>query len=212
MMRFHCPHCRHILEVAPFTEAFLCPACEQWCRIPAPDEFELEKDEAHEVVEAPPVIAVPPRPLPAPRLALVDQEEEILDVVAVPQGMPPMRRDAITERRPGEPPLRFQDEEVEDVQLEIVEDGETRRRRRRRRRRRSGGSINIDYWISPSLILILIGAPGALIFTLLSFLIHPGAGFGCLLMMGGGIWFTAIALEDSLVTALLVVCHRSNLG
>jgi hypothetical protein len=30
-------------------------------------------------------------------------------------------------------------------------------------------------------------------------------GFGCLLMTGGGIWFTAIAAEDGWVTALLVM-------
>jgi hypothetical protein len=134
MMRFHCPHCPHILEVSQPTEAYLCPACKRWCRIPILAELELDTEEVGEV------IAVNVPPLPEPRLACMEQEEEILDV---PQGTPAVRRDAITERRPEERPLRFRDEEevediefaivdeeeVEDIEFVIVEDGDERQRR-----------------------------------------------------------------------------------
>ncbi len=40
-MRFRCPNYRQILELTPYRPTLLCPACERWCRIPIPDEFEL---------------------------------------------------------------------------------------------------------------------------------------------------------------------------
>jgi hypothetical protein len=167
--------------VAKPTHALLCPACEQWCRIPVPDEFTLEREEIRDVVEARQDHASPSRP----------------------------RRDAVTDRPPEEQPYRVRDEAgVEDVQFEVVEHGDERRprpRRRRRRRRRSPGvGFDVEY-VSLPLVLLIILAPGGLILGILAFFIHPMAGFGCLMMMGGGIWFTLIAAEDGLVQALLVM-------
>jgi hypothetical protein len=182
MMRFRCPYCQHILEVAKPTHALLCPACEQWCRIPLPEEFTLEREEVRDVVEV------------------------VRDTTT--SSCP--RREAITDRSPEERPQPLRDEaDVEDVQFEVIEDGEERRRRRKRRRRSrrrrsSGIGFDLDY-ISLPLILLIVMAPGGLILSILSFFIHPMAGMGCLLMMGGGIWFMLIAAEDGLVQALLVL-------
>jgi hypothetical protein len=207
MMRFRCPTCQHVLELTHPTQAALCPACQQWCRIPIPDEFELSQEPSRQTVER------KEEALDEPRLAALDQPEEILEVVAVPESASRPPRDAIINRRPEELPPGFRDhtDEVEDVEFEIVEHGDERPRkprrpRRRRRRRSSGGrSFDIDYWTSPSLILLLVTAPPALIASLVFFIVHPAMGFGCLLMMGGGIWFTIIAAEDGWMTALLVL-------
>ena len=192
MMRFRCPTCQHILELTQATQAALCPACQQWCRIPLPDEFELSREPIREPVE------------------VREPAEEILEVVAVPESASHPPRDAVTDHRPDELPRSIpEDDAVEDVEFEIVEHGDERprktRRPRRRRRRSSGSSFNIDYWTSPSLILLLVTAPPALIVSGIFFIVHPAMGFGCLLMMGGGIWFTIIAAEDGWVTALFVM-------
>lgn len=181
MMRFRCPTCQNVLEVAKPTNALLCPACEQWCRIPVPDEFTLEREESRHAVETSQEYASPPR----------------------------LRRDAVTDRPPEEQPYRLRDEAgVEDVQFEVIEDGDEHRprsrRRRRRRRRSSGIGFDVEY-ISLPLVLLIILAPGGLILGILAFFIHPMAGFGCLMMMGGGIWFTLIAAEDGLTQVLLVM-------
>ena len=191
MMRFRCPHCRQILEVIQLTEKLLCPACEQWCRIPIPDEFELSCEPKRDI--PPPNANVPFEPRLTP---------------SEPPRVP--HRESITTRQSEELPLRPRDEldEVEEVALEVVEDGDERRpkRRRRRRRRRSrGAGFDVDYWISPTSILLILLVPGGIFLVVLSFFLHPGAGFGALLMVVGGIWFTLIAAEDGMVTALLVL-------
>lgn len=192
MMRFRCPHCQQVLEVVTPTEMFLCPACELWCRIPLPHEFKPSKEETRPSVE--------------PSSGL---EEEPRLAHSNPEPIPYERSHAITTRRPEEEsPLRFRDEpnDVESVTFEIIEEGgEKRRKRRRRRRRRSRVSLNLHYWISPSLILLILLVPAGIFLIVVSFLLHPGAGFGAFLMVGGSIWFAFIAAEDGLSTALMVL-------
>jgi hypothetical protein len=92
------------------------------------------------------------------------------------------------------------------VQLEVVEDGgERRRKRRRKRRRRSGAGFDLDYWLSPALILLFLLVPSGIFVVVLAFVLHPGAGIGALLWVAGSIWFTFIAAEDGMLTALLVM-------
>jgi hypothetical protein len=191
MMRFRCPHCQQVLEVVTPTEMFLCPACELWCRIPLPQEFKPSKEET--------------RPSAEPSFGLA---EEPRLAPSNPEPIPSVRSHAITSRRPeAELPLRFRDEpnEVDSVTFEIIEEGGERRRKRRRRRRRSRFTFNLDYWISPSLILLILLVPAGIFLTVISFLYHPGAGFGALLMVGGSIWLAFIAAEDGLATALMVL-------
>jgi len=189
MMRFHCPHCQQVLEVVEPTETFLCPACELWCRIPIPDEFELNREDVREI--APPRGERPYEPTLKPS-----------------EPSPHVRPETISERRSEELPLRLRDETdpIEKVVFDVVEDDAERRpKRRRRRRRRSGQGFDLDYWISPALILLFLLVPAGLFVVVLSFFLHPGAGFGAIFMVGGGIWFTFIAAEDGMVTALLVL-------
>jgi hypothetical protein len=192
MMRFRCPHCQQILEVAAPTELFLCPACELWCRLPVAQEMKPNREESRPITEP------TSGGLDEPRLAPSNPE-------TIPFGP----SNAISTRRPGnDVPLRFLDEAEDfgDVKFDIIEDGEERRRkRRRRRRRRSAIGFDLDYWISPSLILLILLVPSGIFFIMISFLLHPGAGFGAFIMVGGSIWFAFIAVEDSLATALMVL-------
>lgn len=188
MMRFHCPHCQQVLEVDQPAETFLCPACELWCRVSDSEEFEPKREEIFE-------IAPPPEQRPyEPNLAPAEP-------------ISPVRSDAISQRPSEESTFRLRDEsdEVEDVEFEILEDGTERQPKRRRpRRQRCQGGFNLDYWISPALILLFLLVPPGLFLIVLAFFLKPGAGFGALFMVGGGIWLSFIAAEDSLHTALLV--------
>jgi hypothetical protein len=185
MMRFRCPHCQQILEVAEVTDILLCPACERWCRIPISEEFELSGERRFEI---------------PPRVPYEDSEPRL-----APSNSPIIPpSEAITPQRNDDLPFRLREDEVEDVQLEIVSEGEEPRRRKRRRRARHGG-FNVDYWIGPTLILMIFLVPGSLFLIVLSFFLHPGAGFGAIFMVVGGVWLILIAAEDSLGTALMVL-------
>jgi hypothetical protein len=182
MIRVRCPHCRELLELDRPAPVFLCPACNNTCRLPAS-------------------VAVPAR-----------QEEEILDVVAADEEpRRPRRGEAITAEAPDERRRprgrRDEEDEGEDVDLEVVEDGDDRRRRKRRKRRRrrsggGGGGIDLDWVSFPLILMIVLGFP-ALIFSVLIFLVNPLAALASLFMFGGGIWFMVIVAEDGFVTLLL---------
>ncbi len=177
MMRFCCPHCQQVLEVAAPTEMLLCPACELWCRLPVAEEYKPSQEQGSTG------LGDEPRLAPTP-----------------PESISNVRSRPITTFR-----LRDEPDE-EEVKLEIIEGGDERRRkRRRRRRRRFRIGFDLDYWVSPSLILLVLLVPAGIFFVVFSFLLHPGAGFGAFLMVGGGIWFAFIAAEDGLVTALMVL-------
>jgi hypothetical protein len=144
-----------------------------------------------------PTLAPLPLELPPPEVP----------IPAIPVDLPP---DAVTNHLPEPAPLDVhaeakEGEPIEDVKLEVVESGF--KRRRKRRRRPSWGRLRseMDYWISPTLILLLLFAPGGLLLVGIAFVIHPGAGIGSLFMVGGGLWLMLVAAEDGLITALLVM-------
>jgi hypothetical protein len=204
MMRFRCPNCKNVLEVSKPTEALLCPTCEKWCRIPSPKKAPAEDFEILDVVEVKEEAARSRRP------ARRAEPEEVLDVVEVPEEPRRSRRDAVTDRVPAK---RRREEEVEDVQFEIVEEGEEReerpRKRKRRRKKRRGSNavagIDLD-WVSPSLILLIVfGVPGLLLCVLAAIFVNPVIGLALLLYLGGTLWFVIIAVEDGWVTALCVI-------
>ena len=179
-MRFRCPHCQKLLETDEVGK-FLCPICKKWSRVPAPNK--------------------------APA---VEEDEEILDVLAVPQESRGPRREAVTDRAPDERRPRRRrddDEEVEDVELEVVgrRDEDDRPRRRRRRRRRSSSGASVLDSINLPLILLLVLTPLGLLVVVGSFFTHPIAGFSSILLMGGWIWLLVIAAEDGLGTVALVM-------
>ena len=103
-MKFRCPHCQTLLETDEVGK-FLCPICKKWSRVPAPK-----------------------------KPAAVAEEEEILDVIAVPQETRGSRREAITDRAPDERRPRRRDEEEEADELEVVGGDDDDRPRRRKRR------------------------------------------------------------------------------
>lgn len=74
MMRFRCPTCQQVLELDQPTQAVLCPACQQWCRIPAPHEF-TPSIPAESVVDPPPSPAF----FPASENDVEDVEFEIIE-------------------------------------------------------------------------------------------------------------------------------------
>jgi hypothetical protein len=108
-------------------------------------------------------------------------------------------------REPDERRPRRRDED-EGVELEAVEerDDDRPRRRRRRRPRRSGGGFSLPSVNVPLIMLLILGPLGLLI-ILGAFLTHPITGIASLFMVSGWIWFTLIAAEDSLGTALCVM-------
>lgn len=179
MMRFRCPHCQQVLEVETPTEMMLCPACEMWCRLPIAQAYKPNQEATI--------------PFDEPRLAPSN-----------PEPFPGVSSNGFTSRRTEEVPLRFLDER-EDVQFEIIQEGEPRRHKRRRRRRRSRFGFDLDYWVSPSLILFILIVPCGIFIVMISFLIHPGAGIGAFLFVGASIWLAFLAVEDGLATALMVV-------
>lgn len=144
---------------------------------------------------------------PAPKKPAVAEEEEVLDVIAVPREPREPRREAITDRPDDERrPRRRRDEEDEDVELEVVREGNDRPRRRkgRRRRRSSGGSSFLDS-INLPLILLIVLSPLGLLVVVGSFFTNPIAGFASIFSMGGWIWLLVIAAEDGLGTVALVM-------
>src|SRR6185437_377630 len=141
--------------------------------------------------------------LPVPKK--VEVEEEILEVIAVPQ---PRReqREAITEREPDQRRSRRREEDDED-ELDVVEEDDNRPRRRKRRsrpRRRRSSSSFFDS-INVPLIMLIVLAPMGLGIVALMFLVHPLSGIASIFMVIGWIWFTLIAAEDGVVTALCVM-------
>jgi hypothetical protein len=203
MMRFRCPHCQHILELVTPTETLQCPACEMWCRIPLPAEFELRKANARRTRE--PRSETPAPPPPPPSMPLYSDPP-----LAFPPADSGIPYDASRDRPPPEPPLDNSEaavpgEGVEDVELEVVQSGRQRRRQRRRRRAWKRLFSQMDYFVGPTLILLLIFGPSGLFLAILAFRLHPGAGIGAMLMVGGGLWLMLIAAEDGLWTALFVV-------
>jgi hypothetical protein len=156
---------------------FLCPICKKWSRVPAPK-----------------------------KPAAVAEEEDILDVIAVPQETRGSRREAITDRAPDERRPRRRDEEEEADELEVVggDDDRPRRRKRRRRRRSSSGASFLDS-INLPLILLIILTPLGLLVVVGSFFTNPIAGLASILAMGGWIWLLIIAAEDGLGTVALVM-------
>jgi hypothetical protein len=178
-MKFRCPHCQKLLETDEVGK-FLCPICKKWSRVPVPKKK--------------PAVA---------------EDEEILDVIAVPPEPRGPRREAITDRAPDERrPRRRRDEEDEDVEREVVgrhdEEDRPRLRKRRRRRRSSGGGSFLDS-INLPLILLIVLAPLGLLVIVGSFFTNPIAGFASILCMGGWIWLLVIAAEDGLGTVALVM-------
>jgi uncharacterized Zn finger protein (UPF0148 family) len=142
--------------------------------------------------------------LPPPKT--IEAEEEILEVIAVPQEPRRERREAITDRDPNERrPRRRQDDEEEAVELDVVEEGDERPRRRKRRsrpRRRSSGAFDS---LNLPLILLIVLAPMGLGIVALMFFASPLSGIASIFMVSGWIWFTLIAAEDGLGTALCVI-------
>jgi hypothetical protein len=193
MMRFRCPNCQQVLELSQFTPTLLCPSCERWCRIPIPNEFELSG--------GPTTITTSPNSLGRyePRLER-----------SQPQPSPASPKQPSLADYGEDAPLRFQDEEVSrpDRPMDVLpadEEQPSKPRRRRRRRRSRGVGIDIDYWISPTLILLILLGPPSLLAIIISFILHPGIGFGMLVMLVGWLWTVLVAAEDSLATALMVV-------
>lgn len=173
--------CPHCQKLLETDEVgkFLCPICKKWSRVPVPKK------------------------------TVAAEEEEILDVLAVPQESRGSRREAITDREPDRRPRRRDEEEVEDVDLEVVDEGDEgrpRRRKRPRRRRRSSGGDSILDSINLTLVLLVLLAPMGLgMVALLFFFVNPLVGLAGLLMVGGWIWFILIASEDGLLTVVLVM-------
>jgi hypothetical protein len=168
---------------------FHCPHCQQVLEVVTPTEMFLCP--ACELWCRIPIPEPPTEFSDGPRLAPSN-----------PEPIPSRRSKPITT-------LRFRDEsdEAEDVKFEIIEEGvePRRKRRRRRRRRRARIGFDLDYWISPSLILLLLLIPAGIYLVVLSFMLHPGAGIGAFLWVGGSIWFAFIAAEDGLAPALMVL-------
>jgi hypothetical protein len=187
MMRFRCPHCQQTLEVDQPTDAFLCPACEGWCRIPVhPQAAQLSHAPGREAPRSGPLRTSPGQ-----------------------AGASPATQTSFTDQPPPElPPHYRNDQDIEPVEFEIIEDGTQRRRRRKRRRRRqrNPGRAGLEFTSANlPLVLLVLLAPGGLIFVILAFLVHPMAGMSSLFLVGGGIWLTLIAAEDGLGTALCVL-------
>lgn len=185
MMRFPCPHCQHVLEVDQPAETVLCPACELWCRIPISDEFEPKHDDIAEIPLPPEARPYEPTLAPSEPSPLVPSDAN---------------SEELTFR------LRDEPDEAEDVEFEIVEEGGARRpkRRRPRQRRPSESGFDLNYWLSPTLILLFLLVPLGIVLVVVSFFLEPGVGVGTFFMVGGGIWLAFLAAEDSLLTALLV--------
>ena len=217
MMRFRCPHCQQILEVEGLADTLLCPACEMWCRIPSSsaaaaaasqrsspppsprwreegrgDDFEIRRE--------------PPRPVIEPTFTPPQPPLEVQPVIAPPAPVIPPQ-ETIAEPPPVEPPalVPAESEEVEDIEFEVIKKGGQRRRKRRRRRLLRSLSRGFDYWVGPTLILLVIFGPAGLFLAILMFWLHPMAGVGALMVVGGGLWLMLLAAEDGFLQALLVL-------
>lgn len=208
MPRCQCPRCFSPIDAETLTDSIgTCPRCGSRFRVPAgirktttpprPAEDPLLLNKPGRPASR----AERPRSSPPPR-----RPAKRPDPIASPVPERPRPAPTVSRRRPTEldedlSPDVVEDEDDDDEEEEDDEPRPVRRRRRRRRWLPRAGllgftarlaAVCVPLWVVCFLLCFVHGLGAYLLL---------GAGF--LLMLAGGLWFTALTFQDGLLTALL---------